>query len=220
MTKLVKKAKGLYGQDSYPYNTVYVGDKDKVERLAAAERLLGALPHGSGIDAPWHVDMMEGGAILASSYHAMESETGFYWGWVDFTVTLSAHNGLWTVDAVRFDLDGPEDEVPFAYDLDDYLADTVSGALSHACLAHEPWARITIANYRKGLAIKDEYTGHVMSLPTRPLRPLWEFTTATPQDVVDLERNTLNRITVNVTDRELRENLSARWYKLLAAFRD
>lgn len=45
------------------------------------------LPHGSGIDADWHVDEKSDRFIASNSFHAMD-EDGFYDGWADFTVSI------------------------------------------------------------------------------------------------------------------------------------
>lgn len=54
-----------------------------------ASALLDALPHGSGIDADWSLEVSPDGMSVecACSYHHMNSD-GYYDGWTDFRFTV------------------------------------------------------------------------------------------------------------------------------------
>lgn len=64
----------------------------KARRIACRiSDLTEALPHGSGIDAEWHIAGCKNGNVKAScSYHYM-NEHGYYMTWYDFTVTIFRH---------------------------------------------------------------------------------------------------------------------------------
>ena len=54
------------------------------------QQLIEMLPHGSGLDGTWKIDIGQSGdqkIILYMSYHAMD-ENGFYDGWINFMLTI------------------------------------------------------------------------------------------------------------------------------------
>ena len=56
--------------------------------ISQVEQIKEELPHGSGIDAKWEVDILRNGNIVFSnSFHNMD-ESGFYNGWTDFRVII------------------------------------------------------------------------------------------------------------------------------------
>jgi hypothetical protein len=61
--------------------------KNKIDWL----EVMGALPHGSGIDSDWGMSEERGGmASFANSYHGMD-EYGGYDGWLDFRIVFFRH---------------------------------------------------------------------------------------------------------------------------------
>jgi len=72
------------------YYSVHVnGDEERaVVSRAAIATIAERLPHGSGIDGDWAIDILgNGNLIISSSYHAMDDD-GFYDGWADFSVRV------------------------------------------------------------------------------------------------------------------------------------
>lgn len=51
------------------------------------------LPHGSGIDSTWHIEILPNRIDCHNSFHCM-NENGFYCGWIDFTLSLKPNNEL------------------------------------------------------------------------------------------------------------------------------
>jgi hypothetical protein len=124
----------------------------EVADLLAGDGFSGSdiLPHGSGIDCKWHVEVSPSGNVVCSnSFHLMD-ENGMYDGWQDFTVTLFRHKrdrlhpltgpceGQVQVIARKGDWDfrltfqKPVSRRPGAYGLRDYLEETIHHALSEA----------------------------------------------------------------------------------------
>jgi hypothetical protein len=108
-----------------------------------------ALPHGSGIDAPWTFKLLKNGNVeLYCGYHGMD-ENGFYDGWQDFKVKLFRHNkdkinplrdsrqqilhrtGDWDF-SVHFTGYRNARNRSWGYGLLDYLYETIQYALSEA----------------------------------------------------------------------------------------
>jgi hypothetical protein len=56
--------------------------------FATYREIVEALPHGSGIDSSWSVDLVGRGVNFYNSYHAM-NENGFYCGWHDFYIRIA-----------------------------------------------------------------------------------------------------------------------------------
>jgi len=84
------------------------------------------LPHGSGIDADWHLEK-KGEVILASnSYHAMD-EYGGYCDWWDFTVELKIVGGKVEIGDITF-ADDLED-CPCGDVLDDLIWQSLNASL-------------------------------------------------------------------------------------------
>ena len=52
---------------------------------------LNELPHGSGIDCDWHIEIKKDKIYLINSYHYM-NEFGYYMGYIDFTAIYSIKN--------------------------------------------------------------------------------------------------------------------------------
>ena len=52
--------------------------------------LLGVLPHGSGIDCKWNIDLQSLYIICNNSYHRM-NENGCYCGYIDFSVRIKTN---------------------------------------------------------------------------------------------------------------------------------
>ena len=91
MTKDLRREVAVEPHD-YPqgwyhvYVTYTDGHRPAVVDLA---QLAANLPHGSGIDADWHVHVRRNGDVCCwSEYHAMD-ENGFYAGWRTFRFTLA-----------------------------------------------------------------------------------------------------------------------------------
>ena len=85
-----------------------------------------SLPHGSGIDADWHLFMTGRYRIrMQCSYHAMD-ENGMYDGWVDFTVIIDADDE----EYFRLMFHGDKSRrMAEKYGLRDYLEQTIMGEL-------------------------------------------------------------------------------------------
>ena len=49
-----------------------------------------ALPHGSGIDSKWSLDIGRDTVTMRNSYHGMD-ESGMYDGWLDFRIVFFRH---------------------------------------------------------------------------------------------------------------------------------
>ena len=114
------------------------------------ERLIDALPHGSGIDCNWSAETQKNGNIVASnSYHLMD-DGGMYDGWQNFSVKLYRHKadklnplkgpcegqvqvvhrkGDWDYSV---HLTGCRVRRNSAYDLRNYLVECIGHALSEA----------------------------------------------------------------------------------------
>jgi hypothetical protein len=103
--------------------------------------LVNALPHGSGIDSDWHVEVAQNGNVrCCNSYHAMD-DNGMYCGYRDFSFRLFRY----TRDE-KHPLRGPcAGQVQVTYrkgdigmsmrgssDLHEYLYETCEAALSEA----------------------------------------------------------------------------------------
>jgi len=87
------------------------------------------LPHGSGIDASWDIQVNTAGKIVAyNSYHVMD-EYGYYVGWADFSIR-------WTPgDAVNFRLmfhGANAQYLNWRYLLREYLEDTIAYSIQSA----------------------------------------------------------------------------------------
>ena len=54
------------------------------------DALLDSLPHGSGIDADWQIDILDNCISCHNSYHRMNGD-GFYCEWIDFVVRIKAN---------------------------------------------------------------------------------------------------------------------------------
>jgi len=110
--------------------------------------LVESLPHGSGIDSDWVVEVGRDRVTFYNSYHGMDSN-GYYDGWLDFRVCLSKvkadeRNPLkgplqgkvqvcWRKGDWRMDIKGAFSSVSrkdWGYDLRSYLYDTISDSLS------------------------------------------------------------------------------------------
>lgn len=62
--------------------------------------LANCLPHGSGIDGEWTIEVKRNGDITVhGEYHAM-NENGFYCGWRNFRFSLRKHTGRNEVKAL------------------------------------------------------------------------------------------------------------------------
>ena len=63
-----------------------------------AAAILDALPHGAGIDSDWNIVISPSehgySVTCGNSYHAMESHTGMYSGWVNFSFSFSLNDSL------------------------------------------------------------------------------------------------------------------------------
>ena len=49
-------------------------------------------PHGSGFDGDWYFEDKGNHIIASNSYHVMDSESGMYDGWANFTVKIPKDN--------------------------------------------------------------------------------------------------------------------------------
>lgn len=114
----------------------------------ALDYLLDALPHGSGIDCTWDVEVLKNGnVVFRNSYHGMD-EGGYYDGWQDFSVVIFCHqrdvlnplrDGVTTQVLYRkgdldfrLEFNGGTTRKSWAYGLKDYLYETIGYALSEA----------------------------------------------------------------------------------------
>ncbi len=85
--------------------------------------LLEILPHGSGIDAKWDIEISETKPIIvcSNSYHRM-NDAGYYDGWYDFSIVLdTSQPGSLSFDKVRGKLD---------HDTKDYIGETIDHGLN------------------------------------------------------------------------------------------
>jgi hypothetical protein len=61
---------------------------DNLKPVVDLEKLTDLLPHGSGIDGNWYIQVNKAGNIrVDGSYHRM-NEVGFYDGWFDFHFSI------------------------------------------------------------------------------------------------------------------------------------
>lgn len=59
--------------------------------ISHTEVLCYVLPHGSGIDSDWRIELLKNGNIHChNAYHCMNQD-GYYDGWIDFYVKLYRH---------------------------------------------------------------------------------------------------------------------------------
>lgn len=65
----------------------FVWHSAKLDYIALAGKLADLLPHGSGIDCDWTLDVKRGKVVASNSYHAMD-EWGSYDGWADFYIAV------------------------------------------------------------------------------------------------------------------------------------
>lgn len=89
-----------------------------------AEKLLGELPHGSGLDGTWGIDYAKSHAerlVLTMQYHAMD-ENGFYDGWIDFSLTITPSLSMGCKLNIRGNFGKYQD-------VKDYLYETLDAAL-------------------------------------------------------------------------------------------
>ena len=112
-----------------------------------ADDCVDALPHGSGINAEWVVEVLKNGnVVFSNSYHGM-NEGGYYDGWQDFSVIMFCHQQDVTrplkgpcagqvqicyragdVD-FRIELNHGLSRKSWVYGLKDYLSETIGYAL-------------------------------------------------------------------------------------------
>ena len=88
------------------------------------------LPHGSGIDGDWYLQLTTPTRVNAfNSYHCMD-EHGYYDGWVDFTV----HFDLADKDVFKVTIRSDYENRYRAekYGLREYLEDTIAYSLEDA----------------------------------------------------------------------------------------
>jgi hypothetical protein len=90
------------------------------------KNLLDLLPHGSGIDSSWNVELENCGddkLVFFCGYHHM-NENGMYDGWTEFTVTVTPS----LMFGCRVKITGP---FPRKYaETRDYLQETIDFALT------------------------------------------------------------------------------------------
>lgn len=90
------------------------------------------LPHDSGIDCDWTLEIKGTRIIASNSYHAM-GENGYYCGYADFTVTFPLTSQDPANDfRLTFAGDNQSQYLARRYDLREYLADTIHYALREA----------------------------------------------------------------------------------------
>lgn len=95
------------------------------------DKIMAALPHGSGINCDWTADTLKNGKVrFYNSYHVM-SEHGFYIGWADCSVTLDPRQDGETMAAgFRLMFHGQAAQyLNRYYGLRDYLEDTIAYCL-------------------------------------------------------------------------------------------
>lgn len=116
------------------------------------EIIVEVLPHGSGIDASWHLEQLGSLPIVlcSNSFHAMD-QNGYYCDWVDFTVKLNLESLDFDVEvnnkqieliskAYDIEIDNPTEEEleaweqdnprPYLDDLDQYIYECVEHSLN------------------------------------------------------------------------------------------
>ena len=87
-------------------------DDTETNEILEAYPYLKHLPHGSGIDGDYSIEIRDGVLTLSNGYHAMD-EVGMYCGWLDYTVeinltthSLSIECGASGVECYTLDDDG------------------------------------------------------------------------------------------------------------------
>lgn len=107
--------------------------------------LVACLPHGSGIDCEWDVEVLKNGnVVFRNSYHGM-NDGGFYDGWQDFSVVIFCRqrdvlnplrDGVTTQVLYRkgdldfrLEFNGGTSRKSWAYGLKDYLYETIGYSL-------------------------------------------------------------------------------------------
>lgn len=129
---------------SFDYNKNH-SSKDTLLDEVKAE-LLKVLPHGSGIDSDWKFSEFPMGSPdtieCYNSYHVLDG-SGYYAGWIDFTVTLNLLSLTFDVKVNQehvglieqsYSVDDDEDSeydnhCPYLDDLEDYIYQTVECAI-------------------------------------------------------------------------------------------
>lgn len=95
------------------------------------KQLIDQLPHGSGIDLKWELEVNERWIVCRNGYHCM-SDNGFYDGWIDFTVKLPRYVSPkeWKTEFV-FQINGKDSHYNATkyYGTRDYLEETFNYAL-------------------------------------------------------------------------------------------
>jgi len=111
---------------------MYAPDTDQAIKKGSIGDIL---PHGSGIDCDWHIEVLSNGTVSASNgYHAMQE--GMYWGYLDFTCYLSVNRaaGQIDLDRVEFNTDYIPSWLGGRQGMLDYLHDTIDAALEDKTL--------------------------------------------------------------------------------------
>ena len=95
-------------------------------RMITKEKLEKELPHGSGINADWHIEDKGSYFRADNSYNAM-NEDGFYIGWQDFYLIIPKKNP----DDFRLHFTGDRRilKTTTGYMLRDYLDETFAYAI-------------------------------------------------------------------------------------------
>lgn len=119
----------------------YLDNPHNVEPCIDVAKLADALPHGSGIDTDWHVEVFKNGNVKVSSeFHSMD-ESGSYSGWVPFSFRISrasrdASHCLKGPLTGKMQVTARRGDICFTLscrgDLGDYLHETIYFALREA----------------------------------------------------------------------------------------
>lgn len=109
-------------------------DKEVGQFIPVIQRnadIIDALPHGSGIDCDWVIDVTKQSIRMSNSYHCMD-DNGFYCGYADFTVIipLSVRANHWQ-DYFKLQFHGDDSQyLNRKHGLREFLEEQISYALS------------------------------------------------------------------------------------------
>ena len=133
--------------------------------IVDVNKLAECLPHGSGIDGDWRIEVKRNGDITChGEYHAMD-ENGSYCGWRNFRFSIRRHRGANKIHplggpcAGKFQVLKVKGRIYFdtfvgGGDASDYLFDTCYFAVVDALDVHSMEQGMTMDSEQAALAVR------------------------------------------------------------------